>query len=181
MSSERIRVFKNRLDSEFDVSTISNCSWDDAQSVTLVSNVNLPVYNFDSIVQRVTEQTGRFLTPSSVDGLYIDDVNLIFIEFKNQIWSKIKSSDVQLKVHESIALLKLKYGLRDEDFHGSTVYIVHRPNPDTPSTHRHFHSLRTPDKYKFIEAVFNLNVIRYRADDFEKELMEQKVLPLTRL
>ncbi len=181
MSSERIGVLKNRLESEFDVSTISNCSWDDAQLVTLVSNVDLPIYDFDSIARRATKQSGYFFTPSSVDSLYIDDVNLTFIEFKNQVWSKIKSSDIQLKIHESIALLKMMYGLRDEDFYGSTVYIVHRPNPDIPSTHRHFHSLRTPDKYKFIETVFNINVIRYLADDFEKELMEQKGLPLTRL
>lgn len=181
MTSERLDVLKNRLDSEFETSTISNCSWDDAQSVTLVSNVEIPVFNFDSIVQHVTDQSKCFLTPSSLDSLYIENGKLMFVEFKNMIWSKIKSSDIQLKIHESIALLKMEYGLRDEDFEGCTIYIVHRAHPNMPPTHRHFHSLRTPDKFKFIENVFKVNVVRYLADDFESTLTRHKTLSLARM
>lgn len=180
MTSERIHLLKERLESEFETSTITDCSWDDAQSVTLVSNTEIPVYDFDLIAHHVTDEAKRFLTPSSLDSLYIENGKLTFVEFKNMKWSKINSSDLQLKIHESIALLKMEYELRDEDFYESTIYIVHRPNPDTPSTHRHFHSLHTPKKYKFIENVFRVNVIRYMADDFENALAHQNTLPLAR-
>lgn len=177
MRNERLDTLKLRLRSDFAISTISECSLDDAQSVTLVSDTDLPVYNFDSIVQNITTQFGRFLTPSSLDSLFVENGQMTFVEFKNMEWRNIKLSDVQLKIHESITLLKMKYGLKDEDFHGTTVYIVHRPNPDVPATHRHHHSLNIPGKFKFIEASLQIRVIRYMADDFQAQLALKKTLP----
>lgn len=181
MNNIGLQLLNADISIRFPISTFTNCSLDTANGVSLVNNTTLDAYNFDDICEILTKEfgNGKCQKPDSLDSLTINQQNLKlnFIEFKNSLWGDIDKEDLRMKVYETITILKAYYGLTDQEIMNSNIYFVHKADPKTPATHRHFQNGLCPKKFKIIEEMFGIKIMRYVSIDFENYLNKKGKLP----
>ena len=103
-------------------STITKCSEDDDKKVHLIKSEKM-VINFDE-VSRVLAKELQVAKPSSVDTLYIQDGLLYLVEFKNT--TTPKPDEVRVKVHDTLAILKLSGYITDDDHQFIKMILVRK-------------------------------------------------------
>lgn len=181
MNNIGLQLLNTDILTRFPISTFAQCSLDTDNGVILVNNTTFGIYNFDDICETLTKEfgDGKCQKPDSLDSLIINPANLKlnFIEFKNSLWDDIKKAELRMKVYESIAILKAYYGLTDQEIMNSKIYFIHKNDPKIPATHRHFHNGLCPKKFKILEEMFGIKIMRYISIDFEQHLLKKGELP----
>lgn len=88
------------------LSTLKKCSYDSVHDVSLCSDEQLKVINFDAVMKwyRKNKMSGTCsYTPCSNDVLYIGAKRIVFIEFKNEVTPNTK--DIITKIYDSLLML----------------------------------------------------------------------------
>ena len=114
----------------------------------------LPVFDFDALKDWYAKNylQGVYMTPSSVDALWLATEHLVFIEFKNGKVDGLKNSEIIIKLYDSLLLLlddKFDLSWCRADFKPNISYtrenmdyiLVYskekfQENPPTPQTKR---------------------------------------------
>lgn len=169
-------IYKDNL------STFKVVSEDTKHHVSMINDMTIPVYNFDGIKNKYIVQCSMHSEyPHSCDALYIDDKQIVFIEFKN---GEIKSKDIILKLYDSLMILFDKgMGLqwRRKDYEANISYsrrnisfILVCRKEKMPSRNIHDHLARRADLglgtwkgylYRDVEV--------YTPEEFECYFLEQ--------
>lgn len=180
MNNIALNMIKNDIEIRFDKSTFSICSLDTTRDISLINEESIEIYNFDDISEALTKEfgNGRCQKPDSLDSLYLgfEENGITFIEFKNTIWNSINKEKLKMKIYESLALLKSYYGLNNSDIMRTKIYLVHKPDESMPATHRRLNGL-CPKKFQLIEEMFEIDIMRYDASEFERYLNKYGRLP----
>ena len=106
------------------IETISNCSIDSSNQVSLVDDIN-EVINFDNVTKKYSEL--NFINhnvPQSLDSLYINDnlCEIFFIEFKNK--KKIDKVDIKNKIYGSVYILMDIFDLTTDFIRANVKFIL---------------------------------------------------------
>lgn len=163
------------------LSTFSIVSKDTAHNVSMINDMTIPVYNFDDIKKKYKVRCSMHSDPCSCDALYIDDNQIVFIEFKN---GKVDRHNIIRKLYDSLMILFDKgMGLqwRRKDYEANISYsrmnisfILVCRRERNPSRIIHGHLARRAD--------FGLGVLRgylfhdvkvYPPEEFERYFLEQ--------
>lgn len=83
-------------------STFKVVSEDTEHHVSMIGDMTIPVYNFDDIKNKYIVKCSIPSNPHSCDALYVDDNQIVLIEFKN---GNIKLKDIILKLYDSLMIL----------------------------------------------------------------------------
>ena len=104
------------------LSTITQCSYDDDNKVYLIKSEK-EVIHFDEVSKELAKAL-QVNKPSSVDALYIQDDMLYLVEFKNT--RNPKPDEVRVKVHDTLAILKLSNLITSADHQFIKVILVRK-------------------------------------------------------
>ena len=110
------------LSKKWGLSTISQCSYDGDNNVYLIESEK-EVINFDEVSKELAKEL-QVNKPSSVDALYIQDDMLHLVEFKNT--HNPKPDEVRVKVHDTLAMLKLSNFITDDDYKLIKIILVRK-------------------------------------------------------
>ena len=99
-SYKEIEIFKKSI------STFKETSRDtDSQPPTYMTDSEVEVINFDKVKERYTKELRGVETPCSVDALYIDkEDNIFLIEFKNGKIDSHKKYAIYNKIYDSLLI-----------------------------------------------------------------------------
>ena len=116
-----INIFYKKYNSY--LSTFKKCSFDDDNKCYLCSDTSQKAINFDNIIKDIYPDSNK--RPKSFDAIYVYQ-NLVFcIEFKNQIPSQIKNSEIREKIIDGKSeLLKIFSNLNIQKNDYKFIYCV---------------------------------------------------------
>lgn len=175
-----INTIKHDIAGKYEVSNFEKCSLDDAKSCSLITNKALVIYDFDLISEEISKSFGSgCLSPKSLDSIYLElKDRLCFIEFKNSKWTSIDKDAVKMKIYETLSLLSSYYRTNFEIFTYSKIFIIHKHEPKNSSAARKRLNGTCPDRFRLLEEMFKVKIVRYDALDFEEYLTKYNKLPV---
>ena len=156
------------------VSTVKKCSYDESNKVYLIDS-NKVAIDFDIVSEKLTSTLG-VSKPRSMDCLYVEDSELVLVEFKNKrrIEGKLKE-DIKLKIYASLALLKYCYQLGKDEI--AEIIIVKKGGISVQTSVEiglHFDKMANsscPTWLKFIEKTHGIKISMMNQDDYLKRLI----------
>lgn len=180
-------IYKDNL------STFSIVSKDTAHNVSMINDMTIPVYNFDGIkdgyskicLNHKTPHTHNnsqtHFIPHSCDALYVDDNQIVFIEFKN---GKVDRQNIIRKLYDSLMILFDKgMGLqwRRKDYEANISYsrmnisfILVCRRERIPSRIIHGHLARRADLGLGVLRGYLFHDVKvYPPEEFEHYFLEQ--------
>mgnify|MGYP003607823914 CR=1 FL=1 len=104
MNKHRLDNFLARELSAYQ-STFKDTSFDSVNKVYVCTDVQVKqVYDFDAYIQAKFGKNA--IMPASPDAIYVGAKRLYFVEFKNQIWSKVDKQQIAQKFRDGTSALK---------------------------------------------------------------------------
>jgi len=123
MKDKFSRVWGDLVNNEnVGLSNIRECSYDKDNDMYLIDSKKDTI-NFDKASEVLAKKL-RVNKPSSVDSLYVQDEMLYLVEFKNTF--DPKPDEIRVKVHDTLAILKLSEYITDSDYSFIKIIIVRK-------------------------------------------------------
>jgi len=159
------------LSEKIGLSTITECSKDDDKKVHLVKSEKV-VVDFDDASKALAKDL-QVDKPSSVDSLYVQGDFLYLVEFKNTI--KPKPDEVRVKVHDTLATLKLSGYITDADHQFIKVILVRKFKGTATKERRRLENAGLKPKLKkgldFLQKVYPLvEFFDMSPDDYKESI-----------